>query len=178
MPPSSPRTSRCPECLRRQPLGEVVGQQHLPGEGIPLRIAFESVQPHSCILWGPPGTGETAIAQPMPTPSMHSTFDPFVRPLRHAVLPSSDGLGGGAQRWVLPALWAAVVPPPAAMAARSRRRPPHATRRPRRSAGTRALLCVAEPERRLASFGVPGCQRSLLRVSLRAVVCAGTSRRS
>ena len=53
------------ERLRPQTLGEVAGQQHLLGEGMPLRIAFESGQPHSCILWGPPGVGKTTIAQLM-----------------------------------------------------------------------------------------------------------------
>ena len=50
------------ERLRPKTLAEVVGQPHLLGEGLPLRISFESGQPHSCILWGPPGTGKTTIA--------------------------------------------------------------------------------------------------------------------
>jgi putative ATPase len=53
------------ERLRPRTLGEVIGQQHLLGEGMPLRIAFESGQPHSCILWGPPGVGKTTIAKLM-----------------------------------------------------------------------------------------------------------------
>jgi putative ATPase len=51
--------------LRPKTLGDVIGQAHILGPGMALRLAFESGQPHSCILWGPPGTGKTTIARLM-----------------------------------------------------------------------------------------------------------------
>ena len=53
------------ERLRPRAIAEVIGQDHLTGEGMPLAIAFGSGKPHSMILWGPPGVGKTTIARLM-----------------------------------------------------------------------------------------------------------------
>lgn len=49
--------------IRPTTLDEYVGQEHLVGEGKPLRVAIEKKHRFSFILWGPPGTGKTTLAR-------------------------------------------------------------------------------------------------------------------
>ncbi len=50
------------ERLRPTSLNDLIGQQHLTGEGSILRQALEKGKIPSIILWGPPGVGKTTIA--------------------------------------------------------------------------------------------------------------------
>lgn len=49
--------------MRPTSLDDYCGQQHLVGPGTPLRLAIEAGQVSSLILWGPPGTGKTTLAE-------------------------------------------------------------------------------------------------------------------
>ena len=50
------------ERLRPQTLDQLIGQQHITGEGSILRTALQKGKIPSIILWGPPGVGKTTIA--------------------------------------------------------------------------------------------------------------------
>lgn len=61
------------ERLRPTNLDNLIGQQHLTGEGSILRQAIEKGTIPSMILWGPPGVGKTTIANII----AHSLQAPF-----------------------------------------------------------------------------------------------------
>ena len=70
-------TRQAPLAARLRPatLDEVVGQEHLLGPGRPLRALIEADRLSSVILWGPPGTGKTTLAQLI----AHTTAKAFVQ---------------------------------------------------------------------------------------------------
>jgi putative ATPase len=49
--------------MRPETIEQYIGQQHILGPDKPLRRAIESGHLHSMILWGPPGTGKTTLAE-------------------------------------------------------------------------------------------------------------------
>ncbi|PWB77687.1 MAG: AAA family ATPase, partial [Candidatus Methylomirabilota bacterium] len=76
--PAPPHKAPAPLADRMRPrtLQEFVGQEHLLGEGKLLRIAMESGELPSLILWGPPGSGKTTLAFLL-AERCKATFVPF-----------------------------------------------------------------------------------------------------
>jgi len=62
-PPSDVNPPRpLAERMRPKTLSEFVGQEHLLGDGKPIRRAVEQRKIPSMIFWGPPGCGKTTLA--------------------------------------------------------------------------------------------------------------------
>lgn len=57
-----PATSPLAERMRPEKIEDLAGQEHLTGQGSMLRTALEKGKIPSILLWGPPGTGKTTIA--------------------------------------------------------------------------------------------------------------------
>ncbi|HEY6533992.1 MAG TPA: replication-associated recombination protein A [Acidimicrobiales bacterium] len=92
--------------LRPTSLDDVVGQEQLLGPGRPLRALIEADRLSSVILWGPPGTGKTTIAQLIARTTAKafeqlSAVTATVKDVREATARAQDRLGERGQGTIL-----------------------------------------------------------------------------
>ncbi len=86
--------------MRPRNLDEYIGQEHLLGQGKPLREAVSRGQLHSMILWGPPGVGKTSLAK-LFAEQASARFDSLsavlsgVKEIRAAVAVAEQARAGG-----------------------------------------------------------------------------------
>ena len=71
-----PADAPLPVRMRPRSLDELLGQEHLLGQGSALRAAIETGEPHSAILYGPPGSGKTTLARIIAT-ACRGAFEEF-----------------------------------------------------------------------------------------------------
>jgi putative ATPase len=92
--------------LRPRTLAELVGQEHVLGEGSALRTAIEEDRVRSSIFYGPPGSGKTTLAR-IVAASTGAAFEELsavsasVADVRAVIQRSRDRLGGNGQRTIL-----------------------------------------------------------------------------
>ena len=100
--------SQAPLAARMRPrtLDEYLGQEQIVGEGKLLRRAIAADKLFSIILWGPPGSGKTTLAQ-IVAASTNAHFEPLsavsagVADLRRVMQEAQDRLGMFQQRTLL-----------------------------------------------------------------------------
>ncbi len=110
VPPGNAAITRpgVPLAARMRPrlLDEIVGQEHLLAPGKTLRRAIEADRLPSLVLWGPPGSGKTTVAQVVAN-STNAYFAPVsavsagVADLRRIVKEAAERLGDNGRRTIL-----------------------------------------------------------------------------
>jgi putative ATPase len=88
------------ERVRPKSLSEVIGQEHLTGEGKPLHIFFQTGRFPSLVFWGAPGTGKTTLASLIATAAKAefvkiSAIDSGVKELREVIAKAERNIKKG-----------------------------------------------------------------------------------
>ena len=102
------QSKRAPLADRLRPvrLDDIVGQQHLLGDGRPLRSLIETDTLGSVIFWGPPGTGKTTLAKVIARTTERSfeslsAVSASVKDVREVLKRAQDRLGQQGQGTIL-----------------------------------------------------------------------------